>query len=790
MIKTTIAALLCGLAWLLVGCGARPGIPIERARLGEHEVVLPGRVDHLGIEPNAAYRLRAAVPLPASMHGEPVDLSIPLLEAPVAVFADGQPVPPAGPPPRYREPGPHRFRIPATATADGHLELWLDVHHGWAKSGWLPTVPQLVPAGASDPPAVAAQWLNIYASWLALGVLFQVGTTCVVVYVLDRRRRPYLWFGIQAVLAMPYPAFWSGLLTRWLGPVELPLLDLGVLAGLLVSLRFTHSLFELGRVPRLLDAIVVATAVASAVLLDPFTGATLAARAVAVSVAACATYQVVTIGRVLLRRPQDRAEALLLGSGWIALGIGASGETYSWFLAAELLGGPHLTSVALTVLALFLSLVLSRSHITTLARADELNATLARRVREVETERARATELNEELRAQISERSANLFAALALVDSAGESRRAPLAVGTEIDGRYRIAAALGAGAMGMVYEVVHLTDGSRWAMKVAHEVRGAALARLAREAHLASKLRHENVVQIRDIGASTLGFMYIVLELVEGQSLGQRLREAGPLPPDDALQVLRQVAAGLGALHGAGIAHRDLKPDNVLITAHAGRLVAKITDFGISRLDRRSDPADAPAVSLPELVEAPLGGRERADSVVHTVRLEPEPAASAAEHEDTHAMAPTPAGADPETLPLRPAHEATPQPGAPAHSLALTGTGLLIGTPHYIAPELARPGRKVDVRADLFSFGVLAFELLLGERPFPEAVALRVLRRESVEQLAAPRLPARYDAIEPLLRRCLAFDPASRPTAAEVVAGLATPPAGPSASAAPARSSW
>lgn len=785
MKRPFVVALLCGLWWLLAGCGERPGVPIEAVHIGEHAVSLPGRVDGLGIEPDASYRLRAVVPLPASLHGQPLDLSIPLLEARVVVHADGEPVPAPGPEPGYRVPRPQRFRIPATATADGRVELWLDVHHGWAKSGWVPTVPHLVPAGASDPPAEAAQFFNTHAAWLALGVLFQVGTTCVLVYVLDRRRRPYLWFGIQVLLATPYPLYATGLLAPLLGPFELPLLDVGVLVGLMASIRFTHSLFELGPVPRILDALLAAAAVASVVLLDPFVGAAIAAKVVVIAVGSCTCYQLVTIGRVLLRRPEDRVEAMLLGMGWLALGIGACGDSYSWFFAQELFGGSRPTSLGLAVLALFLSLVLSRSHISTLTRADELNVTLARRVREVEIERARATELNEELRTQISDRSANLFAALALVASPGERRNAPLEVGTEIDGRYRIVAVLGAGAMGQVYEVVHLADGSRWAMKVAHELRGAALARLAREAHLASKLRHEHVVQIRDIGASTLGFMYIVLELVGGRSLGARLRKQGRPHPEEALQVLRQVAAGLAALHGAGIAHRDLKPDNVLVTEREGRIVAKITDFGISRLEHGEAMG-------PGGVPGPVVEREREDidPEERTVQLERGLAEAVAEVEDaTHELGSSPAGDDEQqTHPRGP----EPQPmlvrrgESPPPQLAVTGTGLLIGTPHYIAPELAQRGNRVDVRADLYSFGVLAFELLAGERPFPEAVAMRVLRKESVEQLCAPRLPPHYEAIEPLLRRCLAFDPAQRPTAAEVeqalaAAQVATQPAMPSA---------
>ncbi|MEX1367977.1 MAG: serine/threonine-protein kinase, partial [Nannocystaceae bacterium] len=648
------------------------------------------------------------------------------------------------------------------------LQLVLDVEHRWAKSAWLPTVPQLVPAEAIDPPAAAAQWLNVYAGWLALAVLFQVGATCLLVYVLDRRRRPYLWFGIQALFATGYPAFSSGLTIGWIGrdTLELLLMVLGLLVALMVSLRFTHSLFELGPVPRVLDGLLVTAGMVALVFADPYGAMLFTARLVAVVVALCIVYQLVVIARVLRWRPEDRASAALLGGAWLALASGTWGDLYSWFWAAELLGGGRPGCVALALFALFLSLVLSRSHITTLARADELNVALARRVAEVEDERARVLELNDELRAQISERSANLFTALALVESIGAGRRPPLVAGTEIDGRYRVERVLGSGAMGMVYEAVSLADGSRWAMKVANEVRGPALARLAREAHVASQLRHEHVVQIRDIGASTLGFMYIVLELVEGRSLGEYVRQDGPLCAADALSVLSQIASGLAALHGVGIAHRDLKPDNVLLTEDEGRLVAKLTDFGISRLDdevelaapsRIQDLAGGDSVTL-SLPREPMSPAERplpsSDAVVEATAAEP----SDDDDDETRTLVrPRERGPGSESV-------GTPSP----EGLVVTGTGLLVGTPHYIAPELARPGARVDVRADLFSFGVLGFEVLTGHRPFTESVAARLLRGEIVDPEPERPLPDDYGATGPLLLRCLSFDPAERPTAPEV----------------------
>ncbi|MEX1365738.1 MAG: hypothetical protein AB1Z98_21605, partial [Nannocystaceae bacterium] len=102
-----IAVLLLVLGWGLAGCGARPGVAVDRMQLGELELTLPCRVDALGVEPRETYRLHAEVSLPPHMRGTMVDLSIPLLEARVRVLADGEPVPSLRPPAGYRQPGPH-----------------------------------------------------------------------------------------------------------------------------------------------------------------------------------------------------------------------------------------------------------------------------------------------------------------------------------------------------------------------------------------------------------------------------------------------------------------------------------------------------------------------------------------------------------------------------------------------------------------------------------------------------------------------------------------------------------
>lgn len=785
---TLVVALFLGVG----GCQV-PGVPVDHFMLDGHAVRVPGRIDPALLVEDQPYVLTAEVTLPAALHGQAVDLSLPLLEAAVDVRADGRAIA-AEPAAGYREAGPRRWTIPATATADGTIALELHVHHRWAKSAWLGSVPAIVPAGAPDRRAALVRLFNVHLGWLAIGVLVQVGLACLLVYVLDRRRRPYLWFGIQAVTAMAYPGFTSGVSVSVWGRWDLLFLELGLVVALGTSLRFTHSFYGLGPVPRVLVAFLGVAGVAAVVLVDPYLAPVTSAPLVAAAVAACIAYQLWTLARLFVREPRLRVSVALLGGGWGALAAGTWVDLVSWLGRTELLGGVRPACASLAVFGVCLSLVLSRSHIVALAHADELNHALAGEVQEAQSQRVRTDRLNEELQRQIADRSAQLFAALALLD-AGESGVGALPAGTEINGRYRIERVLGSGAMGMVYLVTQLSDGSRWAMKVANELRGVALARLAREAHIASKLRHANVVQVRDIDVATRGFMYIVLELVEGQSLRDRLRERGPLPLGEALPILEQLARGLAALHAANIAHRDLKPDNVLVTEQGGAPVVKIADFGISRVGELEEPARvrprrrarAVAPGGPELPMITGEIATQAETSVGTAgdaRGRGTAAAAIGEAVTTElrdpgspfatAVRPTVVAGFDEGVILTPGVEAGRSIGTGTPSSQdLTGTGMLAGTPHYVAPELALGGSRADPRADLWSFGVVAYELLTGKRPFDEAVATRILQRRAVDDLEPPPLPEEHGVIAPLIGRCLAFDPAERPTAAEVAEALA-----------------
>jgi len=149
-------------------------------------------------------------------------------------------------------------------------------------------------------------------------------------------------------------------------------------------------------------------------------------------------------------------------------------------------------------------------------------------------------------------------------------------------GSYRLQRELGRGAMGVVYEAVQVGLGRRVALKVlprAQGIVGTARERFRREAEATASLRHPGIVPIYDIGEDR-GVLYFAMELVEGRSLRAAFDQDGRLVPSVAAELGRQIAEALACAHGAGIVHRDVKPDNVLLRGD-GRPV--LTDFGLAR---------------------------------------------------------------------------------------------------------------------------------------------------------------------------------------------------------------
>ena len=169
-----------------------------------------------------------------------------------------------------------------------------------------------------------------------------------------------------------------------------------------------------------------------------------------------------------------------------------------------------------------------------------------------------------------------------------------LALQAALAGEYSLERELGRGGMGVVY----LARDVRLDRDVAIKVLPTHLASMAtareqflREARLAAKLSHPNIVPIHRV-AEADGFVFFVMSYVKGETLGERLRSRGPLPAAEAARVLREVAWALAYAHGRGVVHRDVKPDNILLEAETGRAV--VTDFGIAHAGADSGPATDP----------------------------------------------------------------------------------------------------------------------------------------------------------------------------------------------------
>jgi DNA-binding winged helix-turn-helix (wHTH) protein/tetratricopeptide (TPR) repeat protein/tRNA A-37 threonylcarbamoyl transferase component Bud32 len=268
--------------------------------------------------------------------------------------------------------------------------------------------------------------------------------------------------------------------------------------------------------------------------------------------------------------------------------------------------------------------------------------------------------------------------------------------------RYRVLEVLGAGGMGMVYKAEDLKLGRRVALKFLPEELAedpAALHRFEREAQTASALNHPNICTIFGIEEYEAK-PFIVMELLEGDTLSQRLVKlhTRPFSLDVLLEVGLQICDGLQAAHGKGIIHRDIKPGNIFLTNDGP---VKILDFGLAKL----------AAVEEELEKSPEDG--------------------AADLRGT---------------------QAPPQgEKGPRDRWDLTVTGIALGTMGYMSPEQIRK-EKLDARTDLFSFGLVLYEMATGSRAFAGGTAA-IAHEAILNQKPAPAsdlnpsLPRRLDAI-------------------------------------------
>jgi serine/threonine protein kinase len=170
-----------------------------------------------------------------------------------------------------------------------------------------------------------------------------------------------------------------------------------------------------------------------------------------------------------------------------------------------------------------------------------------------------------------------------LAPTPGESNFAPGAV---VAGKFRVVRTVGVGGMGKVYEVEHELTRHRRALKVLHPSASAnVVERFLRETTAAARIANSHIAETFDAGRLETGEPYLVMELLEGETLEERLHRVGPIAPGELAELVHQACDGIHAAHEAGIVHRDLKPDNLFVTARNGRPFLKILDFGISKFD-------------------------------------------------------------------------------------------------------------------------------------------------------------------------------------------------------------
>lgn len=241
-------------------------------------------------------------------------------------------------------------------------------------------------------------------------------------------------------------------------------------------------------------------------------------------------------------------------------------------------------------------------------------------------------------------------------------------VGALLDGRYRVEATIATGGMSTVYRGLDIRLDRPVALKVM-DARYAGdrefLTRFHREARAIAKLKHPGLVAIYDQGNDP-AHPFLVMELIEGGTLRELLRERGPMPPHAVVAVLRPVLGGLAAAHSAGLVHRDIKPENVLI-ADDGEV--KLVDFGLVRA----------------IAEA-----------------------------------------------------------------GITSTSVILGTAAYLSPEQVL-GHETGPRSDVYSVGIMAFELLTGTAPFAGDSALVVANQRLDRNVPPPSsmidgIPGQFDA--------------------------------------------
>ena len=789
-------------------------------RAGPIDVTLPVHLDTMLAPTPGEYVLRARVDVPEAMRGVPLTLAIAHMPALATLRVDGSETINASGSTfdRYRASSPHRWRIPEDASRDGHLDLEMRVSHRFVRSAWIDSTPILTTDPQGGWKLAAVYEFNTVAAIGAIAATLVVAFLYGVIFVSlrDKRRAAYGWFALGAVCGMPYPAFLLGISQPALGVYEAPFMIVALAIGSIAAMFFARAYVGAPPPSRVWFGVAVAVIGVAVLARNPFISVLVMGPVVVAVTVANAIAQVAFLVRWRRADGQASTSIYLLAMAWPATVLLGVPDILAWLGQGEPTWGIRTASLGIMGISLYQAAALTREHLVSLERSDELNAELGERVKLLLAKQREVELLNDELRRQIAARSRELAEKLARMDDEDEELVPPpaLTAGDLVENRYRVLKELGTGGMGTVYEVERLADAKHFALKALVGGGGAeSRARFAREAQIVANVNHPNVISIVDVDVAKSGFIFLVMELVEsGTTLHDVRRRERNIPW--SLGVLAQVAAGIDAVHGAGIIHRDLKPGNILFSRglDGRKPLVKITDFGISSL-----VPDGTRISAMERIAMmaqaapgeddldPYSVRPQGMGSVKISELEqkrsdrPPPGAESSGlftsarsdllldleyHPASDDQIKTEQLADPPTK-----HEGAvergrssdrpPGSGAPpamkrTPSAPLTETGLIFGTPQYMAQELTSGTKNATRASDVFSLGIIAFEVLTGRRPFPEAPVSAKLNGRGLPlpmlfRTACPTLPT---DIASLLDRAMAHDPRTRPSAHELAVAL------------------